>query len=554
MGKVDLGINLAKDVASFFKTGSGRSLLRKQPSIFHGINPTLTYPPTGKTFALPRFCSVEMKQAREMNKIASSQIKTPVTSGFSKATTEDLRRLTSSSIEDSYSRVQWTNPKDGKVYNLLKQGTTEDGKVLVRILDNEGAFIKEAELIPKKIIIMDDFSSGKNIIQNSSTMFETITHGDIVSLLAKRHNPYANIELIDINSRNPSKTVQNFYSQFEELQKRINSGEKIDFLSLSLGIPWENKKCTEILKELSITPFEMKTSAVAFNHPNIASYPASAFAYNNKGNIRIIQGSANAGRNNTNIWLTYPEIEGCGSLSPYTGKIANFSASRNSLYTQHYENGIFEFIPKANGLSLTGKYNVDVRLKPELEDIVSKYIGKTPIKTTAEENRFLNTLKKQAREKYTARIEELKRKYTSISEQKQIDDIKNKMTIARKNRNKVEYDKLEKEFNAINKNITDRIQPKIDEFSCSELVAYRNAVRQLKAENKVICSGFAGEYHIPNENPLALKSEIAFQTNKDGLLELQVPRTDFMGLSGTSLSTPIRTAKLALNDMMEGIL
>lgn len=62
-----------------------------------------------------------------MNKIASRQIKSPITSNFSKATAEDLRRLTSTSIEYSYSRVQWTNPKDGKVYNLLKLGETEYG-------------------------------------------------------------------------------------------------------------------------------------------------------------------------------------------------------------------------------------------------------------------------------------------------------------------------------------------------------------------------------------------------------------------------------------------
>lgn len=553
MGKVDLGINLAKDVATSLKTGS-RSLLWRQPSIFRGINPTLTYPPTGKTFALPRFCSVEMRQARQMNKIASQQIKAPVNSTFSKASAEDLRRLTSETIEDSYSRVQWTNPKDGKVYNLLKQGETEDGKVLIRILDQDGAFIKEAELTPKKIIIMDDFSSGKNIIQDSSTMFETMTHGDIVSLLAKRHNPYANIELIDINSGNHSKTVQNFYSQFEKLQKRIDSGEKIDFLSLSLGIPKKNKECAEILKKLNITPFELKTSAVSFNHPNITSYPASAFAYRNKGNIRIIQGSANAGKNNTNIWLTYPEIEGCGSLNPYTGKIANFSASRNSLYTQHYENGIFEFIPKPNGLSLTGKYNIDVQLKPELKDTVSKYIGKTPIKTTAEENRRLYSLKQQAKEKYSLKLEELKTQYTSSTEKTQIKEIENQMSIARKNKDKDTFIKLQTQLTEIKNNIYKKISPLMDNFVCDETIAYKNFVKQLKQENKVIWSGFAGEYHIPNENPLALQSEIAFQTNKEGFLELQIPRTDNMGLSGTSFSTPIRTAKLALNDMMEGIL
>lgn len=91
-----------------------------------------------------------------MNKIASRQIKSPITSNFSKATAEDLRRLTSTSIEDSYSRVQWTNPKDGKIYNLLKQGETEDGKILVRILDQDGAFVKETTIMPKEIAILDN--------------------------------------------------------------------------------------------------------------------------------------------------------------------------------------------------------------------------------------------------------------------------------------------------------------------------------------------------------------------------------------------------------------
>ena len=47
--------------------------------------------------------------------------------------------------------------------------------------------------------------------------------------------------------------------------------------------------------------------------------------------------------------------------------------------------------------------------------------------------------------------------------------------------------------------------------------------------------------------------EIAFELNKDGKLELQTPRTDFSAISGTSFATPVRTAKLALNDMMRGI-
>lgn len=54
MSKVDLGIKVAKN-DRILNAGNGKSLLYKQPSIFHGINPRLTYPPSGKTFALPRF-------------------------------------------------------------------------------------------------------------------------------------------------------------------------------------------------------------------------------------------------------------------------------------------------------------------------------------------------------------------------------------------------------------------------------------------------------------------------------------------------------------------
>ena len=109
----------ADDVVRYAKACGKRSILETKPSIFHGINPTLTYEATGKTFALPRFISQEMQQARKLNQIAIRQIKQPINSSFPKATIEDLRRLTSETIEDSFSRVQWTNPKDGKVYHLL---------------------------------------------------------------------------------------------------------------------------------------------------------------------------------------------------------------------------------------------------------------------------------------------------------------------------------------------------------------------------------------------------------------------------------------------------
>ena len=499
-----------------------------------------------------RFSTPQMKQARQMNKIAAHQLKAgAIERTYPKATPQDLKRLISETVKDTKSRVIWTNPKDGKVYNILKQGETKDGKIIVRILDEEGAFIKEAELTPKKIVIIDDFSSGKNVISDNSTMLETKTHGDIVALLAQRHNPYANIELID-NAYSPS-VVKNFYSEIENLQRRIDLGEQVDYISLSLGSTRKNKDMLELLHELNITPTEMKTSEIAFNHPSIHPYPASLLAWKNKGKVRIIQGSANSGKESTNIWLTYPGIEGCGALNPETGKIAGFSSSRNSLYTQHYENGMFKFKPNSGGMSITGEHNVDIPIRAELRQVVNNYLGKSPIKTTGEENRIINTLRERAKEKYVAFAAKLKEVHTSVAERTQIAKIKEEIKLAQINRDRVKYDELIKELKSIDESITHRIQPMINEFKCEEITAYRNAVRKLKQENKVV-SGFGGEYYVPSENPFALKPDIAFQLSKEGVLELQVPRMDWMGLNGTSFSTPVRTAKLALNDMMEGIL
>ena len=133
----------ADDVARYAKACGKRSILETKPSIFHGINPTISYPSSGKVYELPRFCTQEMQQARKLNQIAIKQAKQPISTTFSKATADDLRRLTSETFEDSFSRVRWTNPRDGKVYYLLKQSETGDGNILVRILDHEGAFINK---------------------------------------------------------------------------------------------------------------------------------------------------------------------------------------------------------------------------------------------------------------------------------------------------------------------------------------------------------------------------------------------------------------------------
>lgn len=354
MGKIDLGLSLAKDVTTFLKTGSSRSLLSKPTSIFHGINPTLTYPPTNKTFALPQFCTAEMKQAREMNKIASRQIKSPITSNFSKATAEDLRRLTSTSIEDSYSRVQWTNPKDGKIYNLLKQGETEDGKILVRILDQDGAFVKETTIMPKEIAILDNnYGSAFELPEfldmtglkkeKLPTELGELSHAKAVEIFAKRSNPFARYTIFETGCYSGSSRIDN--DKVISHLKNLQQGKKYDYINCSMGSetfditetcePIYKKVCEEVDKLTSL-----RGSRVLF-----ASGNSDGGIFRRKAVNRFLLNSNTA--------------EGVGSLDK-RGVISDFSSSKNSKFCQHYEQGEFLITQTSNGINITGQSGTDI--------------------------------------------------------------------------------------------------------------------------------------------------------------------------------------------------
>lgn len=547
-------LSIIERTAKYTKACGKNSILQTKSPVFHGSNPLLTNPKNGKTFALPRFISEEMNEARKMNKIATKQLKNPVSFEFPNANAKDLERLTSTSSKAADSRAIFTNPKDGAVYHLLEEGRTENGLINVRILDSQGGFVKNATIKPKKIVIIDDFSSpAHQKTGEMSSMLEYKTHGDIVSLLTKRVNPFADIELIDMYDKNNAKAIQNFYAKFTDLQKRIDKGENIDFVSLSLGCPISKKNIGEICKDIGITPLDIKNQNISFTHPNIKNYKASLFATKNKGITRVIQGAGNYGKDGVNIWTTYPNIEGVGALNPTNAKIAKFSAGQNSFYTQHYEQGIFPYKSMQEGLSLTDGRSVDIPLKENVKALAKQYVGQTPIITTAEENKTLFILKKSAQNKYLEKAKELRTQLSTPAEKTKLNQLNNEIEIARNNRDKEKFIALQKEATTISNTIEKRIRAQMKDFNCEEAETYKKAIQQLKRENKVQGTGFAREYAIPSENPFTNTKEIAFELNKDGKLELQTPRTDFSAISGTSFATPVRTAKLALNDMMRGI-
>ena len=462
MGKIDLAINITKSLvsdAAKWSKACRKPILATKPTIFHGINPTATYEASGKTFALNRFCSQEMKEARQMNKIAIRQAKAQgIERTYPKATPQDLKRLTSETIEDSYSRVEWTNPKDGKIYNLLKQGETKDGKVKVRILDEQGAFVKEAELTPKKIVMVDAKC------QISGFGVNMLNHADAVKLYLRKNNPFAHIEFLDVTGKGES-TLGNMINVVDEaklnnawkcLETRIVNNEKIDYITMSIG-------------NESKTPSDCSTEIAEL---------INQFLAKSKSGTRVIISSGNKGKSAINLNIKNTRAEGVGSISNgyEQCRISDFSASRHINYTQHYERGVHSVKQTEYGYNITGGTGTDL---PYPENVTI-----TKLKKAIDE----------CDEKYL----KLDKKLTKVYGLEEIIENNSEMRNAHRKR----YRSLIK--------IGDSIKKEIDQNFSNQRVL-REKLNELSE----------------------LKGEI---------------------ISGTSFSTPIRTAKLALNDMMRDVL
>ena len=373
---------------------------------------------------------------------------------YPKAIPQDLKRLTSETMEDSYSRVEWTNPKDGKIYNLLKQGETKDGKVVVRILDEQGAFVKNAELTPKKIVMVDAHTDVSSFDHNE------LTHANAVYKYIKRNNPFAKIEYHDVTKQtstfngykcdiDSSKLAQ----AYNYIGDSIKQGEKIDYVTTSIG--------NEVSEDMDkfVAHF---VDVDALKELSLAS----------KGKTRIIFSSGNDGALKSNVFLSAETAAGVGALTPQ-GKITSFSASRNSKYTQHYEQGEFDIRATEYGYNITGRPGTDIPYPNNLTQTEIKKIN-------------------EAYEKMQAKWENIRQrvnKLQSYSIMRQEDHIKR-------------YNLLEDIF-------------------------YRSAQKYKACEQK-----HKEILNIVERINCLLKDKVI----------------------GTSFSTPIRTAKLALNDMMRDVL
>lgn len=455
MGNNNMGLSIQKCVKLF--VGKGGSVLRPKVQKFYGINPVLTYPKTGKSFELPRFCTEEMKTALNMNKNVIRQVKKPLVRNYSAATPEDLKRLTSTSIEDSFSRVEWVNPKDGKVYNILKQGETNSGNVSVRILDENGGFIKDAELTPKVIGIPDNYS---DVVSSLG-----LSHGVMVTTFARRNNPFAKYVPFSI-TRNEIVDFKELDNVFEYIKK----GGKLDYLSCSYG--------TDVFSKKKLPAEYSKFFADKQIYDRLSSRHGTRIL--SAANNATPESLSQVNSISNNILVINSKVEGVGALSPQTGKISNFSLSRNSNLTQHYELGEFQPTLTKDGINLTGLPGTDIGfLSKKMQDVATNpLIGKSCDKV----KHLLDVINGRLRDiqKETFGLFSSKRPLPEIMKEKALLE-KQKMLYTQRSRRIFDY------------------------------------MSQLRVED--------GKYQVPMDK-----------------------------ITGTSVSTPIRVAKLALNDMMEGVI
>ncbi len=329
------------------------------------------------------------KIAKRLNKAAIRELKTEkIEYTYPKATIEDLKRLTSKKLEDTYKRVTWTNPNDGKVYHLLEESRDKKG-INIRILSSEGEFIKNATLEPKTIVIFDQFKNLGGI--RSLLKFKRNnypSHGEIVETYLRRTNPFATIKRLEHKKNifeqlkyRGTLPISLTEKRFEELNKEMKNGKKVDYISMS-----EVAVCD--IGDLSNTNGNMQKVAIESNiiEKDFKSLAQTFKSIIHKGS-RIFMSASNEPINpkqKVNAFLAIDGVEGVGGLAR-NGKIATDSASRNAIFTQHYEQRTFQgTIVEENGeilgINITGKQGAELPYNKKYQHLL-RPIGGTSYST-----------------------------------------------------------------------------------------------------------------------------------------------------------------------------
>lgn len=316
------------------------------------INPRFTYPKSNITFDIPRFPSVDMCEALQMNTIAKNKRYQELSHKIpQKATDKDLNRLLSDNIDDSYNRAIWINPKNSKGYYLLKEDEAKNGNIKLRILNEEGAFVKNATIQPQKVILTDLYLDKQHYTDIKGI---SLSHTDIIETLAHRFNPFAKYQFKEITSD----------TDIKHLKGEITPNTTC--ISASYGI-FTNTKPHSTSRDFRDDYIKDFTS----------QNPEDAKVLNILNDLtsktRFLAGAGNNGEEKVALYLMKTGCEGVGGLNKI-GEPDIFSSSRDLTLTQHYEPFSFDITTTKEGLNITGLKGTDIDYPTDLPE--GQYLGK----------------------------------------------------------------------------------------------------------------------------------------------------------------------------------
>lgn len=303
--------------------------------------------------------------ARKMNIAALNQIKRPYSSSYPDATPEDLKVLNDNTLEGSLKKVQWINPKDLKVYNLIKESEDDNENINIRILDKDGKFIKKANIKPPTIFILDAFGRGWQAGQYKLSDTNFLDHGYMVSRFAQKNNPFAKYLYADVDQQG------GLIASLDYAIDKIESGKgKIDALNFSFGSDVENQ-FYNVLKGKNLEEYadaineaSKKGECESFSkdsHDKLSKniQIAQRLKKLSELGVEVFVSSSNYTKDYFNFFLLNTSFHGVGSLDP-KGKISDFTSSTVDSLTKEFELGEYEAKEMPDGVNYTGINGTDL--------------------------------------------------------------------------------------------------------------------------------------------------------------------------------------------------
>ena len=312
----------------------------------HGINPRMKNKTTGDFEDLPRFCSVEMNQAKNLNIISKRNLYQIYSNRVPKnASAKDIDRLMAMDYNSTQKRAVWINPKDLKPYYILKENEGESVHEL-KILNSDGINIRNVKIKPKEVILCDLSEGDKRITAILGCNFN---HSDLMGTVASSYNPFANYSIYKFNND----------EEILELVKELP--ENVSCVAMSFGtfLPQNFDKPGKeiektICKNLSKCPEERRF---------LAELKKLSKA------TRVLMCAGNDG-NELNAFLLKTGFEGVGGLNKQ-GIVDVLSGSRNSYFTQHYEPFSYPIKTTKDGVNISGLRGTDILIPHDHNENIS---------------------------------------------------------------------------------------------------------------------------------------------------------------------------------------